>query len=81
MAPDSVLEIKTVRLGQRPLKPQTMAQMWFSRTLILVAGWHDGEGQFSAVEKRNVMESGALNDWEVKHKEGLQKMLKLVENT
>jgi hypothetical protein len=79
VAPESVLEIKTIRSGQRLLKPQTMVQMWFSRTPILVAGWHDGEGQFTSVEEVNVMESGALGDWEVKHTKHLQKMLKLVE--
>ena len=78
-APESILEIKTVRSGQQRLKSQTMAQMWFSQTPILVLGWHDGEGLFSAVEKINVMESGALGNWEARHREDLQKMLKLVE--
>jgi hypothetical protein len=56
-----------------------MAQMWFSQLPILVAGWHDGIGRFPVVEKINVMESGVLSNWEVRHREDLQKLLKLVQ--
>jgi hypothetical protein len=82
-APESILEIKTIRQISRQrrqlLNSKTMAQMWFSQTPILVAGWHDGNGWFSEVEKVNVMESGVLGNWEVRHREDLQKLLKLVE--
>jgi hypothetical protein len=78
-APESILEIKTVRAGRSSHVRQTLTQMWFSRTPTLVTGCHDGEGTFTAVKMRNVMEDGALDDWEVKHGEHLQKMLELVE--
>ena len=79
VAPESILEIKTICAGQPLLKSQTLGQMWFARTPILVAGRHHGEGQFMAIEANDIMQSGALGDWELRNKEYLQKMIKLAE--
>jgi hypothetical protein len=77
--PESILELKTVRTGKGSYIQKALAQMWFSRTPILVTGCHDGEGTFTKVNTKNVMEDGLLDDWEVRHREHLQKLLKLVE--
>jgi len=55
---EHVIEIKTLGEGYRPMIPRTMAQLWFSHTPVIMAGYHDGRGRFSSVEKIDVMESG-----------------------
>jgi hypothetical protein len=53
--------------------------MWFSRTPILIAAWHNGHGQFSSVNAINVMKSGSLDEWETRNKEYIQKVIRLLE--
>lgn len=79
--PETIIEIKTLRSGGRnsPIRPQTMAQLWFSKTPIVFAGYHDGTGHFSSVEEINVESAGLLGRWEMKHRASLQKVVKVIE--
>lgn len=80
-APESIVEIKTLRLAKTNALccRRVMAQMWFSQTPILIAGYHDGNGRFSEVKEMNVMSSGKLSQWESKNKKYLQRLVKLIQ--
>jgi len=75
MPPEHIVEIKTLRVGRRPIIPRTMAQVWFSHTPIIMAGYHDGYGCFSSVDRIDVMERGDHDSWESGNKATLQKVI------
>jgi hypothetical protein len=83
-APESIVELKTVRCGtaEKPGKSatssQNIAQLWFSRTPILIAGKYQGEGRFVRVEQTDVIASGRMKQWEETNTEKLQKLVKLL---
>ncbi|RDB22224.1 hypothetical protein Hypma_010763 [Hypsizygus marmoreus] len=79
VAPHNIVEIKTISTGYRPDHPRTLTQLWFSRTPILMAGYHDRNGRFSSVEKIDVEATGALDQWEEQNTETLQKIIRLLE--
>ncbi|KAG6811708.1 hypothetical protein H0H92_006165 [Tricholoma furcatifolium] len=73
---ESIVEIKTMREGSGPLKPQTMEQLWFSQTPILITGYHNGNGLFSFV-KATAMEE-QLQLWENKNTLVLRKVISVL---
>jgi hypothetical protein len=83
-APESIVEIKTVRCGtaEKPGKSATcsknIAPLWFSRTPILIAGKYEGEGRFVRVEQTDVMANGRMKQWEEANTETLQKLANLL---
>lgn len=40
---------------------------------------HEGRGMFTVSDKRNVIEDRRLDSWEKRNKEGLQKLVRLIE--
>lgn len=77
--PEDVVEIKTLIEGFRPTHHRTLTQLWFSQTPTIIAGYHDGRGHFSSIEKINVKETGDLDAWEIRNTQTLRKVVRLIE--
>ncbi|KAF8246410.1 hypothetical protein K440DRAFT_632135 [Wilcoxina mikolae CBS 423.85] len=78
-ASDSIAEIKTTRVGKNLATPSNIAQLWFSRTPMLLMGYHQGEGTFSELAETNVQATGKLGQWEKNNTLRLQRMVKVLE--
>ncbi|KAG5642925.1 hypothetical protein DXG03_001876 [Asterophora parasitica] len=79
---EKIVEIKTCRPNRKGLhwiSPRSLPQLWFSQTPLLITGYHDGAGRFSSIMGINVMQSGALKQWEGEHTLALQKVVRLIE--
>jgi len=77
-AEESIIELKTSSLARRNMgATKFMPQLWFSRTLVLIKGYHQGEGTFSEVVESNVEEK--MREWEEGNREKLQRLVKVLQ--
>jgi hypothetical protein len=77
-AEQSIIELKTGSLaGSNMRAAKFMAQLWFSRTPILIRGYHQGEGTFSKVVESNVEEK--MREWEEGNREKLQRFVEVLQ--
>ena len=74
---ETIVELKSRPKGKRVIKQAP--QLWFSRTPILIIGYHEHGGNIVEIEKREVEKTGWLKTWEVKYTEKLQKLVRVLE--
>ncbi|KAI5848346.1 hypothetical protein BZA05DRAFT_475411 [Tricharina praecox] len=74
---ESIVELKSKAKGKRYIRQAE--QLWFSRTPILIIGYHEGGGNIVEVEQRDVEKTGWLEKWELTNTEKLQKLVRALE--
>ncbi|KAI5848386.1 hypothetical protein BZA05DRAFT_403927 [Tricharina praecox] len=78
LAPEeNIVELKSRPKGKKYIKQAE--QLWFSRTPILIIGYHEDGGNIVEVEKRDVVKTEWLKKWEVTNTEKLQKLARVLE--
>jgi len=76
---EDIIEIKSGHVARRSKRVgQTMAQLWFSRTPVLINGTHQ-DGLFVNVEQKDVVATGAMDSWELANADKLRKMIKILD--